>query len=352
MNKIFNRLLFHIIAFVLLLFLFKPLGVYNAELSNATVSPPIEVEAIIPDNQIDKTKTYFDLLLKPGEEENIRIKLSNITDREITVDVQNNDAVTNDNGLVDYSQKSKERDSTLTYPFSEISKAPEQVTIPKKSSVIIDVQIKMPPKEYKGIIAGGIYIFEKDTPKEQYTAATIGNKFVYSLGVQVRNEEDLKQVTPTLSLNEDKIISSRIEWINGLEINIQNTSAVFIRNLEIEAKVLDNSGHYLSHVSKKTELKMAPNSNFYFPLTWTEDEGPELDDGQYEVEVTAQFPASNRKWLWKVPISITKNQTGESDLEKEVAQVKHSSFTVCVSILCCGTLIIGVVFIWFRKRKI
>lgn len=64
----------------------------------------VAISAVIPDNQIDKNKTYFDLLMTPGEEQELEVVLTNSSDEAITMESSVNSAITNDNGVVDYSQ--------------------------------------------------------------------------------------------------------------------------------------------------------------------------------------------------------------------------------------------------------
>jgi len=63
----------------------------------------VSVSTNIPDNQIDKNQTYFDLLMEPGKEQELEVVLRNNTDKEVTMLADVNTAITNDNGVVDYS---------------------------------------------------------------------------------------------------------------------------------------------------------------------------------------------------------------------------------------------------------
>lgn len=350
MKRYVNNHYHKMITFMILLsFLVAPI-IGEAEGSKGTISPPIGVEAIIPNNQVDKTKTYFDLLLKPGEKQQVSIKLTNFTTRKITVDVENNDAMTNDNGIVDYSQHEKNSDASLKYSFSEISQIAKEVTIPPQASVTTKLTINMPKNKFEGIIAGGIYIYEKDKAQETNVRGTISNKFVYSLGVQLRNEASLDKVKPTIELDKEKIIPIRSNGLNGIEVNLQNTSPNFIKELEIEAKIINNSDKYLSHEIKKTDLKMAPNSNFYFPLTWTDDEGPGITSGSYIVEVTAYSNSNKQKWEWKIPLTASTKKTKKKSKQAFITEPVKSHF-FSISIAVCLVIVIGLVVIYFINSR-
>lgn len=122
----------------------------------------VAISAVIPDNQIDKNKTYFDLLMTPGEEQELEVVLTNSSDEAITMESSVNSAITNDNGVVDYSQAKPQYDKTLKHPLSSIATFEKEQVIPANSKKTMKIKIKMPETEIKGIIAGGVYLSAKD----------------------------------------------------------------------------------------------------------------------------------------------------------------------------------------------
>lgn len=66
------------------------------------------VEAHIPNNQIDKEKTHFNLLMSPKPEQLIEVTVYNTSDEEITVNITITNAFTNSKGLVIYNELEKE----------------------------------------------------------------------------------------------------------------------------------------------------------------------------------------------------------------------------------------------------
>ena len=61
------------------------------------------VTAVIPENQIDKNQTYFDLKMQPGQKQTIQVQMKNDTNKEVVVESFANTAITNSNGITDYS---------------------------------------------------------------------------------------------------------------------------------------------------------------------------------------------------------------------------------------------------------
>lgn len=314
---------------------------------------PIEVKAIIPENQIDKSKTYFDLLLNPGQTQDLEVQLSNFTEEDRIVKVEANTATTNDNGIVDYSQHDKKKDPSLINAFSDISKTTNEVRIPKQSSVITKVTIQMPSKSYEGIIAGGIYIYDKEDSNTKHDGGAISNKFVYSLGVQLRNNVDLTKIEPKLVVDPQKITLVHSDYLNGINIPIQNTSALFIKEVEVEARLVDHSNGEVSHELKQTKLKIAPNSNFYLPFTWTDDEGTPLNPGDYQVDIKINSADIKKKWTWTIPFNVEGESAKKEDnqLYMKDSNDKHATVYIISILLVVGVIVTGLILYRISRRK-
>lgn len=98
----------HAISVIIFIFI----GSYSVEASEMTFS----VKAILPDNQRTKETSYFDLRVAPNQTQKLQIELTNQTANDITVLASANAAITNDNGLADYSHAETKR-SVCTFYF-------------------------------------------------------------------------------------------------------------------------------------------------------------------------------------------------------------------------------------------
>ena len=78
-------------------------------------------KAILPDNQRTKETSYFDLRVAPNQTQKLQIELTNQTANDITVLASANAAITNDNGLADYSH-AETKDPSAPFTFNEITK--------------------------------------------------------------------------------------------------------------------------------------------------------------------------------------------------------------------------------------
>ena len=79
-------------------------------------------------------KTYFDLRVKPGQQQTLKVVLTNDTEQAVTIEPKVNVALTNVNGIADYSMEVKEHDKTLKLPITDVVKAPNEITVPAKKA--------------------------------------------------------------------------------------------------------------------------------------------------------------------------------------------------------------------------
>ncbi|MFS7260590.1 DUF916 and DUF3324 domain-containing protein [Carnobacterium divergens] len=308
------------------------------------------VSAIHPENQISQETSYFDLKMKPGQEEEIQVMMNNATDKEITVEVGVNSAITNNNGVLDYSwnlenvlKKAKENnkdktkdkidlkkiayDSTLKYPIPTITTSKKEVKIPAKSELPYTIKIKMPEEAFDGILLGGLRFTEKENTNDKSEGkkgVQIENKFAYVIGL-ILQETDNK-VTPNLELNRNKIAPASLNGRNAVTINLQNTEMIMMRDFEVDAKIYKKNGKEILHQSSNKSLKMAPNSNFNYAVDW---ENQPLKAGQYLLKLHAKNQATtdetkemNQEWNFSEEFRITTDEAKKIN-EKAVELVKE-----------------------------
>ncbi|WP_207695130.1 hypothetical protein DOK67_0002534 [Enterococcus sp. DIV0212c] len=291
------------IATLVMLVIMIGLGPVQALAQDGTMN--FSVTAVIPENQIDKSKSYFDLKMKPGQVQELEVLMNNPLDKEVIVENKANTAITNDNGIVDYSNPDPELDKTLKAPFSKITEIDKEITIPAKSSKTIKVKVTMPEEEFNGVILGGLHFTEKeDETKEsdEKAGVQIKNRFAFAIGVLLReNDESLK---PELALG--KIAASQINYRNVLKANIQNTQPMIMPEMEIKSRVTKKGSTTALFEQNKQGVRMAPNSNFDFAVNW---ENKEFKPGKYTLNMTVSD--GKDKWEWSKDFEISQKEAKE-----------------------------------------
>lgn len=196
------------------------------------------VEPIIPVNQKDQSKTYFDLSVKPEDHQVLKIHMRNDTDKEVTVEPSVHAATTNINGVVEYGESNTKLNKTSQYNIEEIVKPTvKEVKIPANGATDLELTVDVPKDEFDGILAGGITLKEKDSheekKKQEGQGLAIENKYAYVVAV-VLNELETK-VDSELKL--EKVAPNQVNARNVINATLQNTKPKYMNQLSIDSKV-------------------------------------------------------------------------------------------------------------------
>ncbi|EIL5148336.1 DUF916 and DUF3324 domain-containing protein [Listeria innocua] len=334
-----------IFAIVFLCF-FTFIFFHGQTVAAAKAEGKFSVKAILPENQASGV-TYFDLQMAPEDKQTIKVELMNQGKEQITIKCVANTAVTNEMGYVDYSIPKAKTDKTLKYPFSDIVKASEsEVTLKPNETKIWSLDINMPVESYDGIILGGLHFQEKkDEEKEKDTSkkeVQIKNEYAYVIGVKLTEKTTV--VKPNLELNEIKPASRN--YRNVVEINLQNTKATLVGGMAVDAKIYKDGSKKVLRESKRTDLSMAPNSNFNYSVDW---ENQELKPGKYKVELVAK--TADDKWEWVKEFTISEEDAKKANKVALGLEKDYTWMYVTGGILLVFLVIATAYFIGKRARK-
>lgn len=306
------------------------------------------VKADIPENQIDKAKTYFDLKMTPGQRQEISLTVSNSGDEETSIFITPNNATTNQNGVIDYSEEKAKLDSTLKIPLTSIISGKQEVKLNPKETKQVTFVIQMPEKEYSGDILGGFYIQKKvdDTKAKKDESVQIKNQYSYVIGIRL-NETDT-MVSPKIKLN--KVKPALENYRTAITANIQNTESKIINDLDINASVTKQDSTTVLHETNKKGLSMAPNSNFDYPISWDNEQ---LNPGKYTVHIKAK--SGDADWNFDKNFEIKSDVS--TKLNKEAVEVvkPEPNWIMIISIIVGIVILIGALLIFMiiknEKKK-
>ncbi|WP_010052198.1 WxL protein host-binding domain-containing protein [Carnobacterium maltaromaticum] len=305
------------------------------------------VKANIPENQINKTLTYFDLKMEPNQRQELTLTVSNSSDEKATILISPNVAMTNQNGVIDYSKMDEKLDSTLKNPVTSLISKAQEVTLEPKESKEVSFTVQMPEKEFDGLILGGFYISKKEddsASKDKEKDVQIKNKYSYVIGLQIR--ENTNEVKPVMVLNEIK--PTLLNYRTAITANLQNTEATIMKDLAVDAKVMKKGNTKVLHETSKKGLSMAPNSNFDFPINW---DNQSLDAGTYTLQLVAQ--SGEEKWKFEKEFKITSKDS--NNLNKEAVELEKAEPNWILIITVVGgvifLLILVILFFISRHKK-
>lgn len=349
-----NKLLITILAFISVVFL----SFRTAESSEFNF-------AVIPipsDYQIDTKNTYFDLLLKPNQEEVLQVVLHNDTEKNVVVEISVNSATTNSNVVVEYGANDIEKDASLKLSLQDYVEYPESIEIKPHSEETVGLKVKMPNEDIKGVLAGGITFKEKEEEETETTGEqglSIKNEYSYVLALLMR--QSTENVEPNLNLIE--VGPGQINARNVILAKIQNDQKAYINQVVIESEITKKDKKEVLYSEIKERGQIAPNSNFSFP---TSLKGEKLEAGKYRITLNiyanenedGEFARENGEETktytnhWKLEKDFEiKAEEAKKLNEKDVSIKEDRSWLYILIGVLILLLVLLVVWLILRKKK-
>ncbi|OJG70048.1 hypothetical protein RV11_GL001760 [Enterococcus phoeniculicola] len=339
-----KRYLTPIIGIMTFCFLLIPTAVYGSEL-NFSVTP------VIPENQADKQKSYFDLHVKPEMDQMLVIKANNDTDEEVIVEPTIRTATTNMNGVVEYGESNSKPDDTIIHKIEDILVATEkEVKIPAHGSSDISFKLTIPKEKFQGVLAGGITLKEKETKKDEAKkddkqSLAIENKYAYVVAIVLKEED-----TPVKS--ELKLIDvepTQNNARNTISATIQNTKPKYMNKLIVKAKVMEKGKKEVMYEATTEEMQMAPNTSFAYPIPL---KGEELKPGKYTLDLVAESKGEN--WHFTKDFEIEKevaDKLNETDVTIKKREPDYTWLYIGIGAAILLVVILIIIYIIRKKLK-
>lgn len=329
----------HAVSVIIFLFF---IGSYSVEASEITFS----VKAILPDNQRTKETSYFDLRVAPNQTQKLQIELTNQTANDITVLASANAAITNDNGLADYSHAERKKDPSAPFTFNEIAQLPKEIQLPKHSTKTVECQLILPEKPFNGYVLGGLYFEQKsdEQPAHSENGVAINNRFSYVVGVLLSETDE--PVQPELSLNEVK--TDQANGRNRVLMNLQNKQAAMIKKLQVDASLYYEKEAKPRYENHQESLTMAPNTNFNYRIDLKEQP---FVPGNYTVKIKVND--GYQDYSWEKHLVIQEKEAKKYNATAvNLPPEKHTNFPwkLVSSITLVFLFILGSTIYYFKKK--
>lgn len=303
-----------------------------------------DISAVQADNQIDKEKTYFDLLVKPSEGQDLTVKINNNSSKAKKFRVSINRAGTNRNGVIDYSTHGAKADKSLNNNLEKLVPAPKTVTVPANTSQDYTFHLKVPKKSFTGVILGGVRVQQiKKTSKKSKNAVSISNQFAYVIGLQLQSNEDY--VAPQMKLLGVK--AKQYNARNYVTANLQNTKPTIMHDVAVNAKVHTRGTKDKVMSYKKDNMTMAPNSNFDFPIGTNEQA---LKPGKYTLDLKATAEKGRYHWHFTKDFVITEKDANK--LNKSAVDVKQGpNYFIWILVAVIIVIILLAIIIYLNQKN-
>lgn len=275
------------------------------------------VRAKLPDNQIDKTRSFFNLKVESGLKQTLEVEVINTSQEDRKVQVELNSAMTNANGVVDYSIQNAGYDQSLKIPITEMASLREDTVVVeagKTASVFIELDV--PEQSFPGIVLGGLTFSDASSEESDDSSGagvSLGSQYAYTIGLVLTEGEELE----VDNLNLLSVKPGVAEGRKVIQATIQNDQAKIIRGITVEAELFKADSQDVLREHTDSNLEMAPNSNFPFAIPWGRQP---LEKGDYLLKMKAYTDTD--EWVWEEKFEVT------SELVRQINQEAIDTITI------------------------
>lgn len=300
------------------------------------------VTALIPNNQLDKNQTYFDLKTEPGQKQVIRVRVENLADKDITVVPSIINATTTMYGDINYTDPKAKPDKSMQIPLTSVAKIRISSMILKAhASKVLNVHILMPEQKSDGVILGGIHFQEKTAPAKNTSgsAVQIQNQYAYVIGLEL-NEG--KTVQPDLHFN--KIKAHVFNNNKVVTVNIQNSEAVIVNDLSVKTQIKADGSNKILQTDQKKNMRMAPNSSFDMPVVW---KAADMQPGTYRMKIWAT--ADGKEWSADKTFVIKSGEAAAVNQSTEKTEASSFNYGWIGGVFLI--VLVAAIFYWLGRKQ-
>jgi len=256
------------------------------------------VNADLPENQRQNGSLFFDLLVYPGQEQEIEIVISNTSDADIVVLVETIAASTNRNGQINYTSR-EPRDESLKFSFEDIAKIPESnYVVPAESSIRVPISLTIPNEPFEGAILGSIRVLREATQEERDAAGAIVNQFANVTAVRLVQSEAAENIPADFTLAG--LSATLVNYKASIVANIRNPQPIIIKGASANAVVYPLGSEKAIFEQSIETLDFAPNSTF--PLSFIDREGYGIEAGDYKAVIEIRY--KGQAWNFEQDFTI------------------------------------------------
>ncbi|MGL9730811.1 DUF916 and DUF3324 domain-containing protein [Enterococcus sp. DIV0756] len=302
------------------------------------------VESIIPENQVDKTKTYYYLSVEPEQKQTIQVKVISTKKEPVTVSVAVHDAVSSSVGAIDYANAKPKLDKSLKNPITSLVKVKDnvkEVTVKNFEEKIVEYEIIPPKESFTGVKLGSLRFVRKGGAAEKNKSGLTPE---YARVIALMLTEDEEQFNHGADLHLKKV---GLDLSNGRKViaaNVQNNQPKVLQEMKINGQIKRKGESKVLSKHEMENFSVAPNSNFNFEIPLGIDK---FEAGTYVF--TGEAKGDGRTWKWNETFEVGKERADQIN-EETVFKLIVPQWVPWVAGILLLSLIGLIVFLRRRQR--
>ena len=258
------------------------------------------VSLVFPENQRQSGSAFFDLLVRPGQVQDLVVSITNSGDEDAAMLVDVITASTGFHGEINYTDRGGLMDESLQFSLEDLMDWPlEPVVVPAGVTVDVPIRLTVPMERFDGILLGAITIVREVTQDERDAAGAIVNQFGYVTAVRLMQSENAENIPADFALGD--ITAELTHHRASIVAQIRNTQPKFIRGASASMEIFEQGSSVPIFRNEIERLEMAPNSIFSY--LFVDYEGRGMRAGDYTAAITLEF--ERQTWNWEQEFTIT-----------------------------------------------
>ena len=305
---------------------------------------PLEIEPIYPDNQQTETQGYFNLLVESGDTQTIKLRVTNNSDRELTLTGSTANAYTHPTGGMLYGTDINSESSRLLEDavlLVDLIKVEEAITVPSQSTVNVPVDISVPEQDGQTFLGAVVLTTEptssemEEITEEDSANVVLNTETSYTVAIQLNLPNE---TPPDFSLGKAGFINET----GQLFIKMTN-NAQMIQEEIIGTYSVTNQGTELFS-GEIPSFKMAPKSQIRYQISWTNET---LDDGTYTLNLNGT--AGGEEFSASETFTIENKDIREFE-EKNLPNTNTSDNRIPIWVWIIGAVVFGILMFIIGKK--
>lgn len=308
--------------------------IFNQKVAYAEESVGFSVSPVFSETQVDSDLGYFYLRTEPNEIQEVKVTVKSLREAPTTISVHVNDAVTNDNVSVEYSNDAPELDDSLKNPLSNLLKVKEneqEITVSNFEERTVTLLLSLPKDPFSGIKLGGIRFLEQSQEDE---SEGLTNRYGYTVGVMLTQDNEPFNEGADLQVN--KVGATLNRGMKVVYATFQNPKPKLLGGLSIDANVYKEGETEPLLSESRKQLSVAPNSSFSYFIPWGIED---LKAGTYELKMIAT--SGENSWEWIETFDVGAQEAAE--INAQAMNRLSLSETVKLVITFLGIITVGLV---------
>lgn len=303
-------------------------------------SNDFSVIPVLPENQNTSVSSYFDLIVSPNQKQDMQIEITNNSSENVKYSIYVNTAITNQNGIVDYSISEFDRDMSMKVSIKDCIYLEETlIEIPPKTTKEVSFKLNVPSTPFEGIALGGITV---EPIVEEAKKEGVNNVFTRTLAIQL--SESNADITPKLEGGE--VSASQENLRNNVKFELRNVTPVIIQKVKADITITKRGSKHPILEETKEKLSFAPNSKFNLMTEWKK----KFKAGDYIYYVNLSDEKGNT-WEFRKEFEIKEDEAKKlNEKSVDVEGKTMWNYLLIIFVLIVVSLI-SILYIIIKKMK-